>query len=67
MNISKLTQTFGIHALNKLNKATDTSLNGALTCLESFCYAFNNKNIQVLKEVWHEDELSQLNNLWTYS
>jgi len=62
MKIFSLNQTFGIYALNKLNTTTDTSFNGALACLESFYHAFNNKDIEVLKKVWHEDDLSQLNN-----
>ncbi len=53
MNISWLNKSFGIHSLNKLSEATDPSLKGALACLESFYYAFNNKNIKTLEEVWY--------------
>ncbi|SRR6266487_711637 len=62
MNISRLNKSFGIHSLNKLSEATDPSLKGAFACLESSYYAFNNRNIKVLKEVWYQNDLSQLNN-----
>jgi hypothetical protein len=62
MNCFKLQQTFGENASNKIAEARDESLNGALAGLETFYYAFNNRNIQALKEVWFEDKLSQLNN-----
>ncbi len=62
MNISMLNKIFGIHSLNKLGETTDPSLKGALAYLESFYYAFNNRNIKVLEEVWCRNDLSQLNN-----
>lgn len=62
MNISKLNQTFGIHSFNKLSEASDPSLKGALACLESFYYGFNNRDITTLQKVWYENDLSQLNN-----
>ena len=62
MQTGKLLQTFGIKASNRLDKANVISIEGAIACLESFYYAFNNKNIDVLRDVWYNNELAQLNN-----
>jgi limonene-1,2-epoxide hydrolase len=62
MNSFILEQNFGKDASNKLAEANDESINGALAALESFYYAFNNKDINALKKVWFESDLSQLNN-----
>ena len=62
MQTEKLIRTFGIKALNRLDKANVSSIQGAIACLESFYYAFNNKNIEVPKDIWYNNELAQLNN-----
>ena len=62
MHTEKLMQTFGVKASNRLDKANVISIEGAIACLESFYYAFNNKDIEVLKDVWYNSELAQINN-----
>lgn len=62
MQTGKLLQTFGIKASNRLDKANVISIQGAIACLESFYYAFNNKNIEALKDVWYHNDFVQLNN-----
>lgn len=62
MKMDKLNQEFGIDAKNKSSLLHLSSMEGALACLESFYYGFNNKNLDALKKVWYNDGLIQLNN-----
>ncbi len=40
----------------------DPGVEGARACLESFYHAFNQRSSQVLRQVWADDPLIQLNN-----
>lgn len=62
MKIDKLKSEFGIDAKNKIEHANQTSIEGALACLETFYYSFNNKDIDTLKKIWYQNDLIQLNN-----
>ena len=62
MNIIKLDQRFGKTAQNKLHLAKNKTAEGALACLETFYYAFNNKDIKTFKSIWLKNDLIQLNN-----
>jgi hypothetical protein len=62
MKIDKLNRTFGRDSQNKVDKAKNKNFDGAIACLETFYYAFNNKDIEVFKKIWLDNELIQLNN-----
>ncbi len=62
MQIDKLKREFGIDAKNKIEHATQPSIEGALSCLETFYFSFNNKDIDTFKKVWYQNGLIQLNN-----
>ncbi|WP_103336094.1 YybH family protein [Amycolatopsis sp. CA-126428] len=57
-----LDTTFGTGARNRLDAATDPGREGALAALESFYYAFNQRDLDALRRVWTTDPLAQLNN-----
>lgn len=60
--IEKITNTYGKNAQNKSSIMSHSSYEGVLAALETFYYSFNNKDINVFKELWVENELIQLNN-----
>ncbi|MFV1962755.1 MAG: nuclear transport factor 2 family protein [Acidimicrobiia bacterium] len=62
MSYTRLDRTFDKTAANRLDDATQPGLNGALAALESFYFAFNNGDLNVLCQVWVPDELIRLNN-----
>jgi len=62
MNIYKTDQTFGKQSENKLERASDKSIDGAFACLETFYYAFNHRDAEILNKIWLNDDLVQLNN-----
>jgi limonene-1,2-epoxide hydrolase len=53
---------FGVDAREMLAGAADPRITGALAVLESFYYSLNNRDIDVLRRVWADDPLAQLNN-----
>lgn len=62
MKFNKLNQEFGIDAKNNIENVNQQSIDGALACLETFYYSFNNKDIDTFKKVWYNNDLIQLNN-----
>jgi len=62
MKIEKLTRTFGRDSKNLIEKTKEKSFDGAVACIETFYYSFNNKDMEVFKKIWLSDELIQLNN-----
>lgn len=62
MELNKLDREFGTDAKNNIDNVHQKSINGALACLETFYYFFNNKEIDILKKVWYSNDLIQLNN-----
>ena len=61
MKISRFVLTFGPDAQNRIQDARSDQIDGALALLESFYYAFNNRDQQVMKEIWLDVPFSQLN------
>ena len=62
MNIYNITDSFGKNAASRIAAAKEPGINGALACIESFYYAFNNRDIKVFSQVWHNHSQIQLNN-----
>jgi len=62
MKIDKLDEKFGINARNLIDSTKEKSISGALACIETFYYSFNNKDLETFKKVWLNHELIQLNN-----
>lgn len=60
--IHRMSQSFGRNAANRLSEIHQPSEDGARALLESFYFAFNQRDIEVFQQVWAEDELIQLNN-----
>ncbi len=57
-----LDAAFGPDARNRLDEATKPGREGALAALESFYYAFNQRDLAAFRRVWTNDPLAQLNN-----
>lgn len=53
---------FGPSSRNRLEDAEDPQSDGAIASLETFYFALNNADLDVLAAVWSDDELAQLNN-----
>ena len=53
---------FGPNSSNRLAEAKDPSPVGAVAALETFYYAYNHRDIDVMAAVWSHQELVQLNN-----
>jgi hypothetical protein len=53
---------FGPSARNRLDAARDPGPDGAVAALETFYFALNNADLDVLRAVWSPDPLAQLNN-----
>jgi hypothetical protein len=53
---------FGPHARNRLDEAGDPGPAGAVAALETFYFALNNADLDVLRAVWSSDPLAQLDN-----
>jgi ketosteroid isomerase-like protein len=60
--IEKTTISFGPHSRNRLHEASDPSGSGAEAALETFYYALNNRDLDVLRADWADSPLAQLNN-----
>lgn len=57
-----LDRDFGPESRNRLTETTTPGLDGALAALESFYFAFNQRDLTAFAAVWAEDPLAQLNN-----
>lgn len=62
MELKRIEQIFGKDSKNLIDKITDKGFKGALACLETFYYAFNNRDLDTFKKIWLNHELVQLNN-----
>ena len=62
MKIEMLDRKFGIDSKNLIDSAKDHNFEGALACLETFYYAFNNRDLATFLKVWLQHDLIQLNN-----
>ncbi|WP_431907973.1 YybH family protein [Amycolatopsis thermoflava] len=58
----RLAATFGPDSRNRLDVATAPGIEGALAALETFYFAFNQRDSDVFAKVWTQDALAQLNN-----
>ncbi|WP_163507495.1 YybH family protein [Fodinicola acaciae] len=54
--------SYGPSSGNLLSAATNPDLAGAYAALESFYYALNQRDLEVLSAVWSDDPEAQLNN-----
>jgi hypothetical protein len=63
--IEKAGISFGPGSRNRLAETHDPSVRGAEAALESFYYALNNRDREVLREDWSAHPLAQLNTLST--
>ncbi len=62
MTIERIPHTFGRHAANRLADSYQPGIDGALALLETFYFAFNQRNLEVFQHVWMDNALIQLNN-----
>ena len=62
MMLSKLNREFGVDSKNNLRDVNKKSIDGALACLETFYYSFNNRDISTFRKVWYDNDLIQLDN-----
>ncbi|MEN8039973.1 MAG: nuclear transport factor 2 family protein [Actinomycetota bacterium] len=62
MTYTRVDETFGKDAANRLDEATRPGIAGALAALESFYFAFNNGDLGVFRQVWVAHELIRLKN-----
>jgi hypothetical protein len=53
---------YGRDAANRIAQAAEAGIEGARALLESFYYAFNNRDMAVFEKVWAEEACIQLNN-----
>ncbi|AIJ24201.1 hypothetical protein [Amycolatopsis methanolica] len=58
----RLPATFGPDSRNRLEAATTPGIEGALAALETFYFAFNQRDPDVFARVWTQEALAQLNN-----
>ncbi|MFD4198322.1 YybH family protein [Amycolatopsis thermoflava] len=58
----RLAATFGPDSRNRLDVAIAPGIEGALAALETFYFAFNQRDSDVFARVWTQDALAQLNN-----
>lgn len=54
--------TYGREAANRIDQTHRHDIEGARALIETFYYAFNQRDIDVFKCIWGRDELVQLNN-----
>lgn len=62
MEIVNLSFTFGKNSQDRLMESSNPGKEGALAAVETFYCAFNNRSPGLLKEIWLNDPLCQLNN-----
>lgn len=60
--ITPVTTTYGRGARQCLDRTRDAGPAGAHAALETFYYAFNQRSLPVMREVWWDDPAVQLNN-----
>lgn len=60
--ILQSSETYGRSSTNRLHQAKERGIAGARALLESFYYAFNQRDMEVFGQVWAEHEFIQLNN-----
>ncbi len=60
--IEKTGICFGPDSRNRLAETADASARGAEAALESFYYAFHNRDASALRAVWSASPLAQLDN-----
>ncbi|UWP79504.1 YybH family protein [Dactylosporangium fulvum] len=53
---------FGPDSRNRLAETSRRSADGAIAALETFYYALNNADLDVLAEIWSDDDLAQVDN-----
>lgn len=53
---------YGRDSANQIEQASKSGIEGARMLIESFYYAFNHRDLDVLKQIWPDHELIQLNN-----
>ncbi len=54
--------SYGRAAANRIQQAQEQGIEGARALVESFYYAFNQRDMDVFAQVWANHELTQLNN-----
>lgn len=62
LDVRVLSDRFGENSRNRLPESERRDVVGALAALETFYYAFNNRDLGVLRALWFADPLIQLNN-----
>jgi hypothetical protein len=60
--ISYSQSVYGRDSANKINGIHEPGIEGAKMLMESFYFAFNNRNMDVFNKVWANHQLIQLNN-----
>ena len=60
--INHSARIYGREAKNHMDQALELGVSGARDLLESFYFAFNQRDLAVFKQVWANHELIQLNN-----
>ncbi|MEW8276315.1 MAG: nuclear transport factor 2 family protein [Candidatus Thiodiazotropha taylori] len=60
--ILKSEQKYGRSSLNRIEQVREQGVEGARALLETFYYAFNNRDMDAFSGVWAPHELIQLNN-----
>lgn len=60
--ISHSQKIYGCESANRIDGIHKHGIEGARLLMESFYFAFNNKDLEVFGKVWANHELIQLNN-----
>jgi ketosteroid isomerase-like protein len=60
--IERREEIYGKQSVDRLDEASQHSIEGARAALESFYYSFNKGSIEVFRKVWLDDPLIRLNN-----
>ena len=60
--ILQSTSRYGRKATNRIPQINENGIEGARALLESFYFAFNNRDMDVFRKVWADHALIQLNN-----
>ncbi|MET7400164.1 nuclear transport factor 2 family protein [Dactylosporangium sp. NPDC005572] len=53
---------FGPHSRNRLADTAAETADGAIAALETFYYALNHGDLDVLAQIWSDDDLTQVDN-----
>ena len=62
MKTKLLENSYGPDSRNLIKEAENPDFEGAVAALETFYFAFNQKNISVFEQIWYPHPLVQLNN-----